>query len=237
MARAWLANQDDEYEVATIESGEDTCVNTELQPRERRALEQLLEKYEHIFASHQKRPGRCRLNESHIIETGGAAPQKSRPGRIPIHWESEISRQLEEMLSSDPPICRSSKSPWSSDVIFVRKRDGTLRFAVDYRRLNAVTKRDEYSLPNSQAIFDRQAAATSPHRQDIASAYWSIPIQPEDIEKTAFHTPRGLYEMKCHAVWSVQCTGYVPKSDGSGTGCHFQLPKLRGRYIDLFPDL
>ena len=156
LARARVAKQD-EPEVATISAGIDTMICTKLTPEERETLEQLTRDFESIFAIHLKSPGRCLIDESHRIQTDNAAPQRSRPRRVPLHWEPEISRQLEEMITADPPICRPSKSPWSSDIVFVQKRDGTLRFAVDYRRLNAVTKRDEYSLPNPQSIFDRLA--------------------------------------------------------------------------------
>ena len=195
LARARAAKQEEEYEVASINTMERIQMGEELQPRETAALEQLVDEYSHIFTQYPKRPGRCQLNECHSIETGVAPPQRMRPKRIPLHWEAEIAEQLEEMLSANPPICRPSKSPWSSDVILVKKRDGTLRFAIDYRRLNAVTKRDEYSLPNPQAIFDRLEGNRYFSKLDIASAYWSIPVHPDDIEKTAFHTPRGLYEM------------------------------------------
>ena len=103
LARARAAKQEEEYEVASINTKERIQMGEELQPRETAALEQLVDEYSHIFTQYPKRPGRCQLNE----------------------------------------------------CILVKKRDGTLRFAIDYRRLNAVTKRDEYSLPNPQAIFDR----------------------------------------------------------------------------------
>ena len=69
-----------------------------------------------------------------------------------------------------------------------------MRFAVDYRKLNSVTKRDEYNLPNPQSIFDKLGGSRFFSKLDIASAYWTIPIAPENVEKTAFHT-RGMYEM------------------------------------------
>ena len=99
------------------------------------------------------------------------------------------------MMRANPPICRPSDSPWSSDVVLVKKKDGSLRFAVDYRRLNAITKRDQYSLPNPQSIFDKLKGSSFFSKLDIASAYWTVPIREPDIEKTAFHTPRGLFEM------------------------------------------
>ena len=99
------------------------------------------------------------------------------------------------MLAADPPICRPSNSPWASDVVLVKKKEGSMRFAVDYRKLNTVTKRDEYSLPNPQSIFDKLEGSRFFSKLDIASAYWTILIAPKDVEKTAFHTPRGMYEM------------------------------------------
>ena len=92
-------------------------------------------------------------------------------------------------------ICRPSKSPWASNVVLVRKRDSTLRFAIDYRKLNDVTKKDAYSLPDIQSILDKLKGASFFTSLDVASAYWCVPVHEPDIEKTAFHTPRGQFEM------------------------------------------
>ena len=194
LARARVAKQDEPV-VATISAGIDTMICTKLTPEEKETLGQLTRDFKRVFALHPKRPVRCLIDEPHRIQTDNAAPQRSRPRRVPLHWEPEISRQLEEILAADPPICRPSNSPWSSDIVLVQKRDGTLRFAVDYRRLNAVTKRDEYSLTNPQSIFDRLAGNRYFSKLDVAAAFWSIPVHPGDIEKTAFQTPRGLHEM------------------------------------------
>ena len=86
------------------------------------------------------------------------------------------------MLSADPPICSSSKSPCSFDMTLLKKPDGILRFAID-----------EFNLLNPQSTFDLLSSFFS--KLDIAAAYWSIHIHPADRGKTAFHTPRGLYEI------------------------------------------
>ena len=99
------------------------------------------------------------------------------------------------MLAAYPTICRPSNSPWASDVVLVKKKEGSMRFAMDYRKLNTVTKRDEYSLPNPQSIFDRLEGSRFFSKLDIAFAYWTIPIAPEDVKKRMFYTPRGIYEM------------------------------------------
>ena len=173
LARAMVANQDeDEEEMGRVaEEGNDGLIPSELKELEKFKLSGLVTEFNQLFASNHKRPSRCRLMEFHTILTGDASPQKVRPRRIPPHWDHEISRQLEEMLSASPPICQPSKSPWASDVVLVKKKDGNMRFAIDYRRLNAVTKRDEYSLPNPQSIFDRLEGSKYFSKLDVASAY------------------------------------------------------------------
>ena len=140
LARARVAKQD-EPEVATICAGIDKMICTKLSPEEKETLEQLTRDFRHVFALHPKRPGRCLIDEPHRIQTENATPQRSRPRRVPLHWESEISKQLEEMLTADPPICRPSNSPWSSDIVLVQKkgRDVTIcsRLPADKRRYKA----------------------------------------------------------------------------------------------------
>ena len=81
-------------------------------------------------------------------------------------------------------IIRPSSSPWASRVILVRKKDQSFRFAVDYRSLNDVTKRDSYPLPDVKDILDKLNGCEYYSTLDGASAYWSIPISEEDREKT-----------------------------------------------------
>ena len=129
-------------------------INQKLSREEHSKLEKITEKFHHGFALNHKKPLRTKLSTYHAIVTGDALPQKSRPRRVPPRWEEEINRQLEDMLAARPPIVKPSSSPWASDVVLVKKKDGSLRFSVDYRRLNKITKRDEYSLPNPLSIVD-----------------------------------------------------------------------------------
>ena len=96
------------------------------------------------------------------------------------------------MLSNG--IIRPSASPWASRVILVKKKDQTLRFAVDYRSLNDITTKDSYPLPEVKDILDKLSGCEFFSTLDGASAYWSIPIREEDRKKTAFLTPRGQFE-------------------------------------------
>ena len=133
------------------------------------------------------------MNHAHGVELESNTPLRSRPGRIPPSWEEEITKQVDEMCING--ICRPSKSSWASDVVLVKKKDGRMRFAVDYRQLNSITKRDAYGPPNPQSILDKLDGSVYFSCLDVASAYWCVPMREKDVEKTAFHTPRGLYEM------------------------------------------
>ena len=81
----------------------------------------------------------------HAIETGNAAPIKQLPYRTPMCRRGKISESIDSM--QEQGVVKPSASPWASPVVLVPKKDGTLRFCVDYRRLNSVTKKDVYPPP------------------------------------------------------------------------------------------
>ena len=192
LARAQVVKREEELDGSIAEETVE-LLGPELVEGQRNLIEALALQYEGIFSRNRRQPTRTKFDVHHAIVTADNPPQSPRPRRVPPSWETEINHQLEEMMGANPPICRPSNSPWSSDVVLVKKKDGSLRFAVDYRRLNAITKRDQYSLPNR--IFDKLRGSCFFSKLDIASAYWTVPIRESDIEKTAFHTPRGLFEM------------------------------------------
>ncbi|UYV79724.1 K02A2.6-like, partial [Cordylochernes scorpioides] len=93
-------------------------------------------------------------------------------------------------------IIQPSDSPWSSPVVLVKKKDGTWRFCVDYRRLNKITRKDVYPLPRIDDTLDSLRGASIFSTMDLKSGYWQIEVDETDREKTAFVTPDGLFEFE-----------------------------------------
>ena len=91
-------------------------------------------------------------------------------------------------------IINLSTSPWASRIVLVKKKDGKLRFCIDYRKLNTITKRDVYPLPridDSLAALKRGIIFST---LDLHAGYWQIPMSEKDKDKTAFLTDDGLFE-------------------------------------------
>ncbi|PIK38608.1 Septin-8-A [Apostichopus japonicus] len=94
----------------------------------------------------------------------------------------------------DGDIIRPSCSPFASPVVLVRKKDGTLRFCIDYRKLNAKTIKDAYALPRIEESLDALAGAKWFSSLDLKSGYWQIEVEEKEKYKTAFTHPFGFYE-------------------------------------------
>ena len=94
----------------------------------------------------------------------------------------------------DKGFIRPSSSPWGAPVLFVKKKDGTMRMCIDYRQLNKVTIKNRYPLPRIDDLFDQLQGASHFSKIDLRSGYHQLKIRREDIPKTAFMTRYGHYE-------------------------------------------
>ena len=163
-----------------------------LGPQQRQELGSLLAEYQHSFAQSSSDLGRTSLVE-HRIDTGNARPIKQPPRRLPMHRRVEADKAVEQMLKDG--IIEPSSSAWVSPIVLVRKKDGSTRFCVDYRKLNEVTIKDSYPLPLADSCFDALSGSQWFSTLDLSSGYWQVGMSKEDREKTAFATGSGgLYQ-------------------------------------------
>jgi hypothetical protein len=128
----------------------------------------------------------------HYIDTGGADPIKQRFYRTSQVEQQFIENEVRRMLTEG--LVRPSHSPWASPVVLIPKKNGKLRFCVDYRKLNATTKKDAYPLPRIDDVFDSLSDACWFSSLDLASGYWQVHMAETDREKTAFITKIGTFE-------------------------------------------
>ena len=128
----------------------------------------------------------------HYIRTGNHSPIKQPHRRIPFALRQTVEELVKDMLSQG--VIVPSASPWASPIVLVRKKDGGTRFCVDYRKLNHITKLDEFPLPRIDETLDLLAGAKYFTTLDLTSGYWQVPMETTSQEKTAFVTHCGLYE-------------------------------------------
>ena len=137
---------------------------------------------------------------SHRIDTGDAPPIRQYPRRLPYAFREEVRSQVTDMLQKG--VIQPSSSPWASPIVLVKKKDGSYRFCVDYRKLNAVTKKDAYPLPRVDDLLDALKGSCMFSTMVLRSGYWQVSVEPRDKEKTAFVTPDGLWEF-CRMPFGV----------------------------------
>ncbi len=134
-----------------------------------------------------------RRQVDHVIEVmPGMAPPAKAPYRMSHDELKELKVQLEELLTKG--YIKPSKSPYGAPILFVHKKDGTLRMCVNYRAFNKVTVKNRYPLPHIDDHFDRLSRAKVFSRIDLRSRYYQIRVVEGDEEKTTYRTRYGSYE-------------------------------------------
>ena len=166
---------------------------SELQNAEtKQKLIELVKQYRHVFAL-AKDPLGTAVGTEHRIETKDAPPIKMAPYNIAPHKLPAIRAEIQEMLERG--VIVPSKSPFSSPIVMVPKKDGTNRMCIDYRKLNEITVKDAYPLPRIGQTIDALQGAGFFSSLDLANGYWQVPVVRDDRHKTAFCTPDGgLFE-------------------------------------------
>ncbi len=152
--------------------------------------------------------GRTGLVE-HTIDTGDQRPIRLPPRRLPITKQEIEKEEVQKMLDrGEIEPCQSS---WASPMVLVTKKDGTTCFCVDYRKLNDVTRKDAYLLPQIDDTLDALRGSQYFSTLDLYSGYWQVEMDQQDIDKTAFVTRQGLFRftIHCDALWTLQRPSHI----------------------------
>ncbi|KAL5471615.1 hypothetical protein EMCRGX_G029750 [Ephydatia muelleri] len=153
---------------------------------DKRKLRDLLSQFGDVISTGDRDLGKTSM-VFHTIDTGDSVPVRQAARRLPYSQRNEVREILEDMLGRE--IIEPSKSAWSSPVVLVKKKDGSTRFCVDFRKLNGVTRKDAQPLPRIDDTLDTLGQACLFSTLDLASGYWQVQVDPKDQEKTAFVTP------------------------------------------------
>ena len=158
-------------------------------------IKTLVNEYKSVFPAEVPGGLPPRRRISHAIPMQpGVTPVAQRGRRLSYAQEQEMLKQVKDLMSKG--WIDTSASPWGSPILFVKKKDGGMRMCVDYRAVNKLTTRNSYPLPRIDDMLDKLSGSSIFTCLDLQQAYHQVRLNEEDIPKTAFITPIGLYEYK-----------------------------------------
>ncbi|KAG1946508.1 interleukin-1 receptor accessory protein-like 1-A [Pimephales promelas] len=207
------------------------CLDNEhLSTPQQEQLQRLLGEFMDIFAAREEDCTRTALVQHHI-DTGPAAPIRLRPHRLPLAKRQAAEEMIREMAANG--IIEPSDSPWAAPMVMVRKKTGAWRPCVDFRRLNAVTRKDSYPLLRIDDALDYVAGSCWFSSLDLRSGYWQVELAAEARPKTAFTIGQGLWQFKvmpfglCNAPATFERLMEQVLKDIPRTRCVVYLDDLR----------
>ena len=156
-------------------------------------LKLLLAKYKDVFTDPKVLPPH-RIHDHTIPLLPTAIPVNSKPYHYSPFHKSEIERQVQELLQAG--LITHSNSPFASPVLLVKKKDGSWRLCVDYRKLNDLTIKNRFPMPVIEEILDELSGSKYFTKLDLRAGYHQVRMQPQDEHKTAFKTHQGHYQYK-----------------------------------------
>ncbi|XP_027183746.1 uncharacterized protein LOC113782033 [Coffea eugenioides] len=154
-------------------------------------VEAVLQQYSQIFATPTGLPPERELDHQITLKPG-AEPFKLKPYRYPHAHKIEIEKQIAEMLSSG--IVTHSSSPFASPVLLVKKKENSWRLCVNYRKLNELTVKDRFPIPNIDELLNELHGTKYMSKLDLRAGYHQLRVKAMDTHKTAFQTHHGHFE-------------------------------------------
>ena len=168
-------------------------VDESVSDNDRRRLISLLTEFSDTFSKHENDLGWTNV-VTHAIDTRSSRPVRQPLRRHPPAHTEAIQQHVSNMLEQE--VIEPTKSPWASNLVLVKKKDGSLRCCVDYRQVNTLTKKDAYPLPRTDMCLDAMSGACWYSTFDLRSSYHQVVMKEEDSEKTAFICREGQFKFK-----------------------------------------
>ena len=171
------------------------------------SLKKILDKYSGVFSRGEWDLGWTDI-VTHSIDTGDHKPFRQPMRRYPPAHLKAIDEHLRDM--SQQGVIEPASSPWASNIVLAKKKDGTYRCCIDFRQLNNITRKDAYPLPRTDTCLDAMCGSKWFSTFDLRSGFHQVSMSEEDSDKTAFVTRRGMFKFKtmpfglCNAVATFQ---------------------------------
>ena len=172
------------------ESFRDVSISNTLTSEQRKENETLMKQYPDVLSS---LPGRTDQIQ-HDIKLLTSETIRTKGYSIPYKTRSVMETEIQDML--DLGVIEPSISPYSSPIVLVPKKDGSVRFCIDFRKLNKVTEFDAEPMPNMEEIINRMSGHKYFTKMDLSKGYWQVGLTERSKPLTAFETPRGLFKFR-----------------------------------------
>ena len=172
------------------ESFRDNSISNTLTSEQRKEVETLMKQYPDVLSS---LPGRTDQIQ-YDIKLLTSEPIRTKGYSIPYKMRSVMETEIQDML--DLGVIEPSISPYSSPIVLVPKKDGSVRFCIDFRKLNKVTEFDAEPMPNMEEIINRMSGHKYFTKMDLSKGYWQVGLTERSKPLTAFETPRDLFQFR-----------------------------------------
>ena len=179
-----------EHVLPLLHQTREVCETTE----QYQQMARLLTAYSDVFSRGDSDVGRTDLVQHSIPLLDGTKPIRQPPRRLGAEKDKEVEEQVAQLVQKG--MVEPTDGSWSSPVVLVRKKDQSWRLCVDYRRLNAVTRKDAYPLPRIDDSLDALSGSIFFSTLDLVSGYWQVPLDEEAQQRAAFVTRGGLWRWK-----------------------------------------
>uniref|UniRef100_K7EX57 ribonuclease H n=1 Tax=Pelodiscus sinensis TaxID=13735 RepID=K7EX57_PELSI len=172
------------------DGGSVPTVGSELSADQRAQMEGLLRRFHQVLTA---TPGTAKVGVHRInTEPGWVVQEAHRP--LPRKVWDTVRQEVQ--LMKQWGVIEESRSKWRSPIILVPKRDGSVRFCIDFRKVNGISQFDAYPMPRVEELLECLGRARYISTLDLSKGYWQIPLDPQDRKKTAFATPFGLFQFR-----------------------------------------